>query len=76
MAFDLRTPLDLLGFPGSARRSDISGRIVGVGTLSDAGFSASATMRLMTQVQFFGLCLLVGVVVTAAAFIAMQSAQW
>jgi hypothetical protein len=30
----------------------------------------------MTQVQFFGLCLLVGVVVIVAAFIAMQSAQW
>jgi hypothetical protein len=39
-------------------------------------FSTSATMRLMTQVQFFGLCLLVGVTVVVAAFIAMQSAQW
>jgi hypothetical protein len=40
------------------------------------GFSTSGMMRLMTQVQFFGLCLLVGVAVILAAFVAMQSAQW
>jgi hypothetical protein len=30
----------------------------------------------MTEQQLIGLCLLVGAVVTAAAFLAMQSAQW